>query len=265
MSSNTAPNSSRRRGVDQMIQTKTALTQINLQHCKEATALISRSLAMTHTQISLIQEPYVRNGKVKELDSNECKLFVDNRWRNPRACIAIIKSLEAILLPKFCNRDLAVIQMEIKLNQANTTIIVASAYFPFDSVALPPDQAVETLVQHCQTNKIPLLIGCEANAHNTVWGSKGNNLRGVSLLEFICSNNLEILNVGNIPTFRTSRCKEVIDITLCSQELAKHIGEWQVSEEVSLSDHAAINFNLNSPIQTHKWIRNPRCAKWEIF
>ena len=43
--------------------------QINLQHAKDSTSLLSSDLASLHTSLALIQEPYVHNGKVQGFDS----------------------------------------------------------------------------------------------------------------------------------------------------------------------------------------------------
>ena len=43
--------------------------------------------------------------------------------------------------------------------------------------------------------------GSQLKAHHIVWGSADCNDRGVALVEFLYSSNLEILNQGNDPTF----------------------------------------------------------------
>jgi hypothetical protein len=55
-------------------------------------------------------------------------------------------------------------------------------------------------------------MGCDAN--HTFWGSTGSNPRGESLMEFVVSSKLNILNHGNEPTFVVCNRKEVIDLTL---------------------------------------------------
>jgi hypothetical protein len=70
------------------------------------------------------------------------------------------------------------------------------------------------IIDYCQNRKKQLIIGCDANAHHVLWGSTGTNLWGVSLVEFLASSNLNILNHGNEPTFVVCNRKEVIDLTL---------------------------------------------------
>ena len=91
-----------------------------------------------------------------------------------------------------------------------------------------------------------MLLACDANAHHIQWGSTIVNSEGESILEFIIKCYLEIMNIGNTPTFVTAARKEVLDITITSQNLARYIQKWQVSAEPSLSDHRFITFELES-------------------
>jgi len=77
-------------------------------------------------------------------------------------------------------------------------MVAASAYLAGDGPCTPPD--IVGLVSYCRKEKLPLLIGCDANAHHEVWGSSETNQRIECLLEFILSYYLEIGNVGTTPT-----------------------------------------------------------------
>jgi hypothetical protein len=80
-------------------------------------------------------------------------------------------------------------------------LIVASAYLTYDSDGTPPAKEMRDITDYCQSRKKQLIIGCDANAHHILWGSTGTNPRGVGLLEFLMTSNLNILNHGNEPTF----------------------------------------------------------------
>lgn len=45
------------------------IAQINLQHCKKATYTYCRDLTMKHTDITMIQEPWVRGSKIHAFGS----------------------------------------------------------------------------------------------------------------------------------------------------------------------------------------------------
>ena len=83
------------------------------------------------------------------------------------------------------------------------SVALASAYFPNaggDDINVPPME-VARLVDHCKTLRMHLLIGCDANAHHQLWDSTDTNQRGQRLVEYLVTTELDILNVGNTPTF----------------------------------------------------------------
>jgi len=69
---------------------------------------------------------------------------------------------------------------------------------PNDRPALPDDRS--SLRKLCSKDD-QLLIGADANAHHNEWGSFDINDRGESLLDFILSTYLYIVNVGEEHTF----------------------------------------------------------------
>lgn len=120
---------------------------------------------------------------------------------------------------------------------------------------------MEELERYCENENLFLIVGCDSNAHQTAWGSTNCNGRGESLLEFLSSLNLEILNRGNEPTFCNVSRQEVIDITLGSYGLLE---SWEVSRKPSLSDHGHILFTLRGSFPA-PLIRNPRGTNWGSF
>jgi hypothetical protein len=93
------------------------------------------------------------------------------------------------------------------------------------------------IIDYCQCRKKQLIIRCDANVHHIWWRSTGTNLRGVSLLEFLVSSKLNILNQGNEPTFEVCNRKEDIDLTLGTNKISNLVSDWHVSGEPSLLDH----------------------------
>ena len=85
---------------------------------------------------------------------------------------------------------------------------------------------------YCQLRRIQYIIGCDANAHHTIWGSTDTNSKGEYLAQFIYTNNLEVINIpnrdkneGNKYTFVTGNRQEVLDLTLASPVISKKISE----------------------------------------
>jgi hypothetical protein len=63
------------------------------------------------------------------------------------------------------------------------------------------------------------------------------NNRGESPFNFIMAKGLDIMNKGNRPIFVTSNRQEVIDTTIATFYAGHFIKDWNVTEEVSCSDH----------------------------
>ena len=94
--------------------------------------------------------------------------------------------------------------------------------------------------------------------HHAIWGSTDINKRGECLFEYILSNNIDICNRGNKPTFANAIRQEVLDITICSTKLSEKVVNWHVSDEVSLSDHMHIEFDYDSGEILEDIYRDPR-------
>ena len=93
-----------------------------------------------------------------------------------------------------------------------------------------PSETLKQLVTFSDKETIPLVIGTDANAHHTVWGSTNLNPRGLELLMYCASANLYFCNVGNKPTFRTKIREEVLDLTLTYRNAWNCIKDWHVSD-----------------------------------
>ncbi|KAL7725518.1 hypothetical protein ACLKA6_010088 [Drosophila palustris] len=86
-------------------------------------------------------------------------------------------------------------------------LYLVSAYLPYEEKD-PPSDNVKALIQHAQKEGIDVILGCDANAHHTLWGSTDTNDRGESLLELALLTNLVVCNRGNHPTFRNKNRAE---------------------------------------------------------
>ncbi|KAL7726548.1 hypothetical protein ACLKA6_010413 [Drosophila palustris] len=140
-----------------------------------ASAALLLRLAGGGADIVLIQEPWVVGGKVSGLGSADYKLFVAN---------AQAVSLELRPAP----------------------IRLLSSYMAYDQEGPIPEDITRSLVSDCASNKIGLIIGCDANAHHTQWGSSNVNTRE-SAPEGPHSTR-RLLNLINIFTDAcTSACK----------------------------------------------------------
>jgi hypothetical protein len=109
----------------------------------------------------------------------------------------------------------------------------------------------------CRDGCTHLIIGCDANLHHSSWGSTNINYRGESLFNYIVANGLDTMNRGNRPTFVTSTRQEVIDITTATLYAGNFVKDWNVTEEVSCSDHRHIRFTVTGIHRFPEIYRNP--------
>ena len=208
----------------------------------------------------MIQEPWIGHGQVRGFGNKYSKVIWNRGCDNPRSCIVIRNNIEFTCVSELMTRDLVTLQCHINMDGKKKTIVIASAYCD-GGIPTPLPELIQ-LVEYCSRKKLPLLLSCDANAHHTEWGSTDINSRGEFFLEFIVKNNLEIMNIGNTPTFVTTARKEVLDVTIASSALANYINRWQVSAEPSLSDHRIITFELENVKNKAGNYRNPKRTNW---
>lgn len=99
-------------------------------------------------------------------------------------------------------------------------------YFPGDDIRIS-SELVAGLVKFYERRALPLLLGRNANTHHEFWGRGETSRRGEYLLEFILSNELEMYNIGNPPTFESGTREKILDITLVMSRL---VGNWKFSD-----------------------------------
>lgn len=105
-------------------------------------------------------------------------------------------------------------------------------------------QHLEELWTSVKEAKMPVLITGDFNAKHVTWGGTVTDTRGVALLEWIHSLDLNLLNDGKVPTLVRSTGKSWVDITAVSEEIMREVTEWKVLDRESLSGHKQIKLVL---------------------
>ena len=176
------------------------MIQINLQHSKSASAILTTSTAVVQTCIAIIQEPWLVKGVIKGLGN--CSEVINAYTANKIRAYTITKGGDVTLLLQLSSGDLTAVQLRFMLASGTYRhVIVGSVYVPYNSDDLPPQEEVKKFVA-CASNKgLELLLGCYANSHHEVWGSTDINLTGKSLLDFIKrTNHTSSIEVQNQPS-----------------------------------------------------------------
>lgn len=238
----------------------TRILQANLQHSKAATAVLCVSTENGAVDFALIQEPWIRNSKIAGFGTSRGQVISHNADK-PRTCIWARNGLICDPVLEFCSRDQTTVRMVRR--GSGRPLLLASVYMPVED-QLPPEET-RRLVDHAATSGLDLVLGCDTNAHNMVWGCRETNKRGKILLEYVASSGLMIANIGSEPTFHSRVGQSVIDLTLFSNGMREGILDWQVSHEPSLSDHRHILFKVGNSTPEVYTFRNPRRTNWDKF
>lgn len=240
------------------------ITQINLQHCRAASYLLSKKLG--GKGVALVQEPWLRGGGVGGLSDCERSVLYSRQSANPRTCIAAPKYLEISLVNELSTRDLTAALLRIIVRGRRMTIMLASVYLPPGLEDMPPSAELVNLVNWCENRNLPVVIGGDMNSRHSAWGSRINNTRGNALAGFIASTTLEIVNRGSEPTFVSGPRTSVVDVTLVSPRLLPLVADWRVASDDSLSDHRYVCFSLSIDNGTSNIARrNPQTTNWGLY
>ena len=89
-----------------------------------------------------------------------------------------------------------------------------------------------------------MIWGLDANSKHGMWFSPTTDARGRNLVEFLSLNGLLTVNEKDGPTYSGPTGDSWIDITVTTINSAHSIQNWKVSEDVTLSDHNLIVFDL---------------------
>ena len=227
--------------------------QINLHHASVSTT----ELNCRNYDVELVLEPHIFRERVVGLGRRG--KTVHSFPKSPRALVRVNNDLNAWPVHEFTDRDVATVGLWL-----GTRIHYLAAVY----MDIEESVEVETLVrliERCETSAIPLIIGCDANSHNTLWGCPDNNRRGNQLEDFISANSLIVKNRGDTPTFVTDRAQSIIDLTLTNRHLDLEVAGWMVDRTPSFSDHRYILFRVETYVAEAEMFRNLKRCDWDLF
>ena len=242
----------------------TSIVQINAQHSVLASVTLANRLRNNPGMIALVQEPYTRGSKPLNIPKQH-RSIVGTTIGRPRASIYVPKNSNIWALNAYCDKDTVLVACR-PLECQSPIVWIASVYMDGEEDDLPSPM-VKNIIRESRVKNIPLIIGCDANAHNEFWGSTNTNPRGAKLLEYLLTENLFISNIGDEPTFITRNRSEVLDITIVNKNASKLIDGWKVDvKHNSCSDHRAIIFHIKKQVGTNTKLYRPiRKTDWQIF
>lgn len=170
--------------IDAIDSHELTFAQINLRHHKRATANLCQDLMTTQTDITFIQEPWIRGNKVNGFGLLHKRLFYNRAGIRPRAALHVSPRVQALLLNQFTVDDVVAVRICRSLEDGGD-FIVASVYMPYDSPEPRPGKALGNVVEFCDKGRIQLIIGSDSNAHHEIWNSTDTNDRGEQLVQYL--------------------------------------------------------------------------------
>lgn len=236
------------------------MVQINLHHSKMATCHLALLMVEKGLDVALIQEPWVKNDVIHGLRLKNYSLFYSKGRGKPRTCILVNNKNKVFLMPNFSDQDITTVKWE---RRGGAPLMLSSVYMAHDAPI--PSADVQNIVESARTERVNLILGCDANAHHTLWGSTDINERGEYLFNFVITTNLNICNTGNTPTFVTANREEVLDVTFANESGDLKVDNWRVSSENSFSDHRWILFDVGASTNAPEPFRNPKKTDWDKF
>ena len=237
--------------------------KINLHRCKAASYNMCEVTKNIRFGLVLAQEPWTYANKIRS-KLRGWNLFQGiEKGNRPRACIYATTDLCCSLIPMFSNEDIVAVRVN-NVCQSGDSFVFVSAYMAAEEPA--PSNLLRDLLAFAENEQIPTIVGTDANAHHTIWGSSDINPPEEDLLAYCASADLNFCNVCNKPTFRTKTLEEVLDLTLVNRCAWDRVVGWHVSDVPSFSDHMYIRFQVKSRIQKQaKMFRNVRRMCWNKY
>ncbi|KAL5263830.1 hypothetical protein ACHWQZ_G005038 [Mnemiopsis leidyi] len=147
------------------------------------------------------KEPVIRNNKMCSVPTSH-KQFVPHTSGRARVAALLPKELakSTMVLGKFNSADSIVLR--VKLSK-DITLLLASIYMDITSDI--PSGLLTRLSTYAETERLPLIVGADTNAHHTAWGHLTCNSRGRELLQALNANNLVLCNTACPITYGTFR------------------------------------------------------------
>lgn len=197
-------------------------------------------------EVALLQEPYV-GGKGEVTPQTGFKVIqcTQNRTKPVKAAIVVMGSrVQFQHDPQLVTENIAAALLKF----GNVSVGVISVYFEGDHDI--EEYIAKTKEIMGKLDADSFIVGGDVNAWSYWWGSRSEDHRGVAYNGFLNEVDLNVLNIGQTPTFETYRggklYSSIVDVTACSTNILARIQDWNVDRSVITSDHNAIKFAVYS-------------------
>ena len=94
-----------------------------------------------------------------------------------RELVYVKNRINSIANLRFCSRDATTMEVSTVVGGCRRTIRFSSVYLSYED-SEPPSAMMRDIVQYSAEEKKEIILGIDANAHHTLWGSTDINPRG---------------------------------------------------------------------------------------
>ena len=236
--------------------------QLNLHNAYLAQTELYSALNKQHSFCAFLQECPIPKGKF--LFPRLASKF--QYTKKQRAFLIISKHLDFCQINSLTTSN----SMAAIGNVNGRKLLLVSIYNEPNDKSIPP--WLKNILEYSNHNNLHTIIAGDINIHSQLWNSnpkKLNNKITADFEEFFVSNNVNVHNSGNVPTFRNSRdYTSHIDVMLSLNDNHEtSIQKWKVHDkEVNFSDHNTITFNISkrlddANVEFRQWDK----SNWNIF
>jgi hypothetical protein len=110
-----------------------------------------------------------------------CECYCTSAER-PRTCV-FTSGVDARPILTFCSINFVAVLVKYEVYGENITVIVCSTYLLYDSVDPSPSKEMAEVANCCWERYFTLILGCDANFQNVMWGILSSSSRVRALLE----------------------------------------------------------------------------------
>jgi len=188
--------------------------------------------------IIFVQEPYEYQNKPAGIDK-KYRTFTAGQGKHRAAIVIPNNKLDAILITQISDEDTVVIE----IIHDNSKFLAASMYFDFTDQIENNFTKIDAILQFAKGEGT--LIAIDSNSRSTTWHDTLTNVRGKKMEDYLASKQLYIINEeSESTTYHSRRGKSNIDLTIANNRLLRDVNGWEISSEVSCSDHNFLKYNI---------------------
>lgn len=221
------------------------ILQLNMRRSAVVSGEVRELVGRKQLDILLLQEPHVR---MQGQSLAFCGLGIGMRIaavrsEKPWAAVAVCNpSFHMTLISQLSTAHCACAEVLTP----GLSFYVVSHYFQCRDEIEGHLRHLETVLRSLRGQRV--LVAMDANARSPMWGPQSADERGVQLENLIRAFGYDVINdVQQPPTYWTARGSSFIDVTMVSPPMSRFVGNWNVRENWTTSDHQALDVTLRVP------------------